>query len=176
MTMGNTCANGGVARFVVVGALFAAAVAGILARPMKGTPSQPSGRPIAPRAGVAAGGARTPVAVFAKMYGELPLRFEANLGQTDSQVKFISRGADSALFLTATDAVLTLDQSSENDDRSQNPTSSTKLLREMPAQLAKRSRVALRMSLEDANRSAEVRGLEPLPGKSNYFIGNDPRH
>jgi hypothetical protein len=176
MTMGNTCANGGVARFVVVGALFAASVAGILARPMKGTPSQPSGRPIAPRAGVAAGGARTPVAVFAKMYGELPLRFEANLGQTDSQVKFISRGADSALFLTATDAVLTLDQSSENDDRSQNPTSSTKLLREMPAQLAKRSRVALRMSLEDANRSAEVRGLEPLPGKSNYFIGNDPRH
>jgi hypothetical protein len=176
MTMGNTRANGGVARFVVVGALFAASVAGILARPMKGTPSQHSRSTVARPEGTASVQARTSAAAFAKMYGELPLRFEANLGQTDRQVKFISRGADSALFLRATDAVLTLDQSSENDDRSQNPTSSPKLHRGTPAQLAKRSRVALRMSLEDANKSAEVRGLEPLPGKSNYFIGNDPRN
>ena len=33
----------------------------------------------------------------------------------------------------------------------------------------------LRMSLEGANRLASVEGLEPLPGKTNYFIGNDPK-
>jgi hypothetical protein len=158
MMMGNTGANGGVARFLVVAALFAASVAGILARPMNGTPSQFSGKAHARPAGTSSVQPRTSVAAFAKMYGELPLRFEANLGQTDPQVKFISRGANSALFLTATGAVLTLDRSSEDDKRSQNP-----------------MRRAFRMSLEYANSSAEVRGLEQLPGKSNFFIGNDPR-
>src|SRR5689334_23609800 len=31
------------------------------------------------------------------------------------------------------------------------------------------------MKLVDANPHAKVSGLEELPGKSNYFIGNDPR-
>jgi hypothetical protein len=32
----------------------------------------------------------------------------------------------------------------------------------------------LRMKLVGANERAKVMGLEELPGKSNYFIGNDP--
>src|SRR5437773_2812847 len=43
-----------------------------------------------------------------KTYGKLPLSFETNLGQTDSQVKFLSRGNGYSLFLTSTEAVLTL--------------------------------------------------------------------
>src|SRR5215470_5525960 len=35
-----------------------------------------------------------------EVYGRLPLSFEANEGQTDSRVRFISRGRDYALFLT----------------------------------------------------------------------------
>ena len=30
------------------------------------------------------------------------------------------------------------------------------------------------MSLKDANTNPQVRGLSELPGKTNYFIGNDP--
>src|SRR5689334_19209169 len=41
-------------------------------------------------------------------YGKIPLAFEANQGQTDSQVKFISRGKGYSLFLTAEEAVFTL--------------------------------------------------------------------
>ena len=41
-------------------------------------------------------------------YGKLPLRFEANQGQANRQVKFLSRGRGSTLFLTSTEAVLTL--------------------------------------------------------------------
>ena len=41
-------------------------------------------------------------------YGRLPLSFEANHGQTDPQVKFLSRGHGYSLFLTAGEAVLTL--------------------------------------------------------------------
>src|SRR5207245_3299324 len=41
-------------------------------------------------------------------YGQLPLRFEANQGQTDAQVKFLSLGSADTLFLTGTEAVLSL--------------------------------------------------------------------
>src|SRR5260370_17908538 len=41
-------------------------------------------------------------------YGTLPLSFEVNQGQTDPQVKFLSRGRGYALFLTGDEAVLSL--------------------------------------------------------------------
>lgn len=41
-------------------------------------------------------------------YNRLPLSFEANQGQTEEPVKFISRGGDATVFLTATEAVLGL--------------------------------------------------------------------
>jgi hypothetical protein len=41
-------------------------------------------------------------------YGNLPLHFEANQGQTDEQVKFLSRGKGYTLFLTPTEAVMVL--------------------------------------------------------------------
>ena len=41
-------------------------------------------------------------------YGKLPMAFEANEGQSDPRVKFLSRGPGYALFLTATEAVLSL--------------------------------------------------------------------
>ena len=41
-------------------------------------------------------------------YGQLPLHFEANQGQTDKQVKFLSRCPGYAVFLTPTEAVLSL--------------------------------------------------------------------
>src|ERR1035438_9358008 len=41
-------------------------------------------------------------------YGKLPLSFEANHGQTDTRVKFLSRTSGYTLFLTGDEAVLTL--------------------------------------------------------------------
>jgi hypothetical protein len=41
-------------------------------------------------------------------YGKFPLSFEENMGQTDKQVKFLSRGSGYTLFLTPTEAVLSL--------------------------------------------------------------------
>lgn len=41
-------------------------------------------------------------------YGSLPLSFEANQGQTDSHVRFLTRGYGHTLFLTPSDAVLAL--------------------------------------------------------------------
>ena len=53
-------------------------------------------------------------------YGKLPLHFEANQGQVDSRVRFLSQGNGYGLFLTPTEAVLTLrrpNQTSEKIER-----------------------------------------------------------
>ena len=63
---------------------------------------------------VASGVAKFPVptatdhARLSENYARLPMRFEANQGQTDSAVKFLSRGHGYGLFLTSTEAVMVL--------------------------------------------------------------------
>jgi hypothetical protein len=91
----------------------------------------------------------------------LPLFFEANQGQTAPQVKFLARGSGYGLFLTADEAVLNLQRISPAPRIATAPQPS-------PSSV-------IRMKLEGANTSATVSGAEPLPGKSNYFIGNDPK-
>src|SRR5260370_28410234 len=46
----------------------------------------------------------------AEAYGQLPLSFEANQGQIDAQVNFLSRGSGYTLLLTPSEAVLALKQ------------------------------------------------------------------
>src|SRR5207249_493985 len=45
---------------------------------------------------------------FIESYEKIPLSFEANQGQTASEVKFLSRGSGYNLFLAPTEAVLVL--------------------------------------------------------------------
>jgi hypothetical protein len=84
-------------------------------------------------------------------FGKLPLGFEANAGQIDRQVKFVSRGQGFALFLTDAEAVLSL----RKNDRQTPP-------------------AVLRMRLDGANQTPEVVGQNELAGKSNYFVGDNP--
>src|SRR5438132_10154071 len=54
------------------------------------------------------GSAEATQARLAESYGKIPLSFEANRGQTDPRVKFLSRGSGYTLFLTGDEAVLSL--------------------------------------------------------------------
>jgi len=91
----------------------------------------------------------------------MPLFFEPNLGQTAPQVKFLARSAGYGLFLTADEAVLQLHPSAVSSQPSA-----------LSSQGASSS--VIRMRLDGANSSARISGASPLPGKSSYFIGNDP--
>ncbi len=91
----------------------------------------------------------------------LPLFFEPNQGQTAPQVKFLARGAGYGLFLTADEAVLQLQPSAVSTQHSA-----------VGSQRAPSS--VIRMRLDGANSSTRIAGTSPLPGKSSYFIGNDP--
>src|ERR1700730_8541194 len=111
-------------------------------------------------------------------YGKLPLSFEANHGQTDAQVKFLSSTSGYSLFLTGDEAVLTL-RTKKTKNSAQGFMSGHRLgaaasgvkKEDAPSGAELTSRV-LRMKLRNANSAAKVTGLEQLAGASNYFIGN----
>lgn len=96
-------------------------------------------------------------------YGELPLSFEPNQGQTNERVKFMSRGGGYSIFLTEKEVVLALRGVTESTAR--------KGKERARANAAAKSDV-LRMKLIGANANSRVIGLNELPGKSNYLIGS----
>ena len=106
---------------------------------------------------------------FQTAYGKLPMSFEANLGQVDAQVKFLAKGSGVSLFLTPIEAVLALSQQEQKPFNH----SHQDVLKPQPA--AKTSTSVVRMQLKGANPQPQMTGLEPLPGKVNYFLGNDPK-
>jgi len=93
----------------------------------------------------------------------LPLVFEPNVGQanfdpTDTRAKFLARGPGYGLFLGSHGAILSMASkpvSGANNDGSVQVDS-------------------LEMKLAGANPAATLTATDPLPGKSNYFLGNDP--
>ncbi|MGZ8095762.1 MAG: DUF7948 domain-containing protein, partial [Methylosarcina sp.] len=100
-------------------------------------------------------------------FGQRPLSFEANQGQTDSTVKFLSRGPGYSLHLTSAEAVLTL-------RRSGSP-SATQPGKGGSIKPQTSSSAVLRMQLQGANPKAAVLGFDELPGKVNYLHGKEAK-
>ena len=82
-----------------------------------------------------------------------PLLFDANLGQTDPTVKFLTHNNNVALFLTESGMVWSWAGSS--------PLAGPSIS------------VVLRTKLLKADRP-QIEGLEPAASRSNYILGNDP--
>lgn len=111
----------------------------------------------------------------AATYGALPLNFELNQGQTHQRVKFLARSEGYVLFLTASEAVMALEnpathrkgkENRDARDRSNDFDSSEKK--------GRAPRSIVRMKLQGANTAPQIEGLDQLSGTSNYFAGNDP--
>ena len=92
----------------------------------------------------------------------LPLVFEPNLGQanldpSDPRARFVTHGSRYSMVLGDDGAILSLVSRS----------GSTRTHSDSRVQ-------TLRMKLASANPEAVLSAFDRLPGKSNYFIGNDP--
>jgi hypothetical protein len=129
-------------------------------------------------------------------YGNLPLQFEANAGQTDGSVKFLSRGGSYTLFLTATEAVLVLAPKVPRKRRAPEVTGNRPLEdalsadgRFEPAENISQgpergnpegsnediiNSTVVHMKLEGANPAPQIAGADPLPGHVNYIVGSNP--
>lgn len=94
--------------------------------------------------------ALTNKAELISQYSKLPLLFEKNMGQANSEVSYLTRGTGYQCFFTPNEVVIAL--------------------------LSKQSTAAtsIRMQFVDHQSSPVIRGLEEQIAKSNYFIGNDP--
>lgn len=104
-------------------------------------------------------------------YGKLPLSFEVNRGQTDGRVKFLSRGNGFSLYLTNDEATISLKNPGHGRvDASKRAGVPVRAASSDPSPAS----VWLSMQLLGANTTSRVVGGAELPGKVNYFIGNDP--
>ncbi len=90
-----------------------------------------------------ASGEAAPEIKARELMHNLPIRFEPNTGQWDSRVKFFARTGDSRLMLTAGEAVLSAGGQS------------------------------IGLSLVHSNPAPRIDGMDPLPARAGYFIGND---
>jgi hypothetical protein len=88
-------------------------------------------------------------------YGQIPLSFIANAGQSDPSVKFQVKGAGHSIYFTPNEITFTAFQK---------PTE--------PGNAATNS-ATVRSSLADSNPNPTISGLEKLPGFANFILSED---
>jgi hypothetical protein len=114
-----------------------------------------------------------PVSAASMPFKKLPLRFEVNRGQTDSQVRFLARTADSTLFLTQSEAVLRLPKLEAPPEW---VSGGRRARRAKFTGIAKSIESAvIRLRPFSGNPNVRLTGIDRLPGVSNHFIGNQSR-
>lgn len=106
---------------------------------------------------------------------ELPPSFELNAGQTNPRVRFLARGANYGLFLADREAILVFGPSlSRNGTRSGSVRSGGASQQQPSAASHRLSATGFRIQLAGANPDPDVKGIDELPGTSNYLMGSDP--
>ena len=114
-----------------------------------------------------------------------PLVFEANRGQADARARYLARIGGSDIFLTDGGAVLALSAGQtpapsvrdKNADAKEFAPWLASWLASSPVREegSTQTRLALHYRFANANSQPRIDGIAPLPGRSNYFIGDDPR-
>lgn len=92
-----------------------------------------------------------------------PVGFEANRGQTESQVRFIGRSDGCLTFFKDTEAVIELRDHSAFRGRQKKDTP-----------LSAPKQAVVRMRFLDANATPRIAGEEAEAGRRHYVTGNDP--
>src|ERR1700734_715660 len=92
------------------------------------------------------GECQSPAKQAESLDARVPLLFEQNVGQTDSQVRYLARSGQYQIYLTQSAAVLKV--------------------------AGKKSDAVLRTSLRNANQNAPIAGVDEQAGKTNYLLGS----
>jgi hypothetical protein len=98
------------------------------------------------------------------------LKFVKNEGQAPESVRFVSHGTGYELFLLQQDAVLALSPARRLD---LSPTRRNAFFRARHAWQKKPNPSYVRVHLVDSNPETKIAGLLSVPGRTDYFIGQD---
>jgi hypothetical protein len=101
-------------------------------------------------------------------YANLSLSFEPNRGQTDPRVRFISRGHAMSVFVLPGEVVFA------GKPPAPKPSTTASGTRSSGHSTAMARAGILRVKFVGAGSETSVEGLDPLSGRVNYFVGNDP--
>ncbi|MBK7997664.1 MAG: SBBP repeat-containing protein [Verrucomicrobia bacterium] len=112
---------------------------------------------------LAAAEADSPGSASLSRFGNLPLYFEANHGQTDQNVGFYARGQNHTVYLRPNGATIALSSDSS---------SATQPFTRRYATNSSEVRF-VHMTLLGSKPAAASTGLDPLSGRVNYLLGNN---
>ncbi|HEY7126598.1 MAG TPA: hypothetical protein VH540_21860 [Ktedonobacterales bacterium] len=105
-------------------------------------------------------------------FGQVPISFEMNQGQTDSKVRFLAHAPGYSLFLTSTEALLAFSSKSHTEAASSDRFGPA--LRSPSPSVPTTPAAVVGMQFIGASPQPAVTGEQPLPGLVNYLLGNDP--
>ena len=94
-----------------------------------------------------------------KAYGQLPLGFEENRGQAAGEARFVAHGSGYALTLGPQELDIAILRRNAL----------------LASSLHRAAATVVRMQLEGANPTPAIAASDKLVGKTNYFVGNDPK-
>ncbi len=109
-------------------------------------------------------------------FGQLPIAFEENVGQTDASVHYFARGPGYGLYLTSTEAVMALSppQAADAVGQDSNPVDLLRQDWNPVPQAVEAPPAIVRLQVVGGNPAPAVTGRDEQPGKVNYFLGDDP--
>jgi hypothetical protein len=116
-----------------------------------------------------------PSSRWMETYNKLPLSFEENQGQVQREVRYLSHGSGYELFLTAQEAVLALTNPVRLDLSPRHRFLTLLALRKAREASRTEQLTAVHLRFEGANAEPQIMATGEMPGKVNYFIGNDPK-
>ncbi|HLM00944.1 MAG TPA: DNRLRE domain-containing protein [Pyrinomonadaceae bacterium] len=102
-----------------------------------------------------------------KNFGNLPLKFEPNHGQLDPRVKFSSGAKGFNFFITPSETVFLLNKTASSRE-SKTPEGAA-----AGNKKAVTEKSVVRMQFVGIDKNNKILGADEMPGKSNYFLGND---
>ena len=106
-----------------------------------------------------------------QLLAKYPISFELNRGQTDKQVEYLFRGNGYTLFLTPSEAVFSFQSKSSIPSGISGITQDT-----VSATQNSTSAAVFSMQFVNSQPAKNIEGINEIPGKRHYFIGDDAAH
>lgn len=132
----------------------------------------------------ASSGRKANLSAIRSSYGAVPLSFEPNVGQAGPSIDFVSHGPNYTLLLSGNRAMIDLEQErviandptlSKMDAKTLRKFEASKYFRVSSRFRKAKKSLRVEIRLPGANTGTKAMALDELPGKSNYFVGNDRR-